>query len=114
MVVNLQFFGGRGGSSGIAGTRTAQQSTKINNITRAGKKYGYKNLKFTMDKDGVVNYSFETTRIVNKVHNSKMQDPSKNDIYERTEYNSGKIFKDGLIKKNKAEKNERLIKKGKR
>ena len=114
MVMNLQYFGGRGATSGIAGTKTAQQSTKMNNITRTGKKYGYKNLKFTMDKDGVINYSFETTRIVTKVHGGKMIDPRKDDVYERTEYNSGKIFKDGLIKRNKSTKSERLVKKGRR
>lgn len=113
MQIDLQLFGGRGASSGITVTRTVQQSAKINNITKAAKEYGYKNLKFTMDKDGIINYSFETTRIVYKVHNSKMQDPSKDDVYERTEYNSGKILRDGLIKRNKTEKNERLIKKGK-
>lgn len=44
----------------------------------------------------------------------KMQDPTKNDVILRTTVESGKIMKDGLIKKNKSIKTEKIIKKGKR
>lgn len=78
------------------------------------KKYGYEEVKIKMDKDGAVNYEFSTRRRVYEVHGGKMQSPDKNDIYERTEKQSGKIMPDGLRKKNKTKVTDRLIKRGKR
>lgn len=43
-----------------------------------------------------------------------MHSPEKNDIYERTEYYSGKIMRDGLRKKNKTVYTDVLVKRGKR
>lgn len=112
-------MGGRGGSGGLSSSiskATSEQKTKMNRLIKRNEKpnYGYSKPTFHMNKDGSVSYDYTVTRIVNEVHNSKMQSEDKNDVYERTEYYSGKIMKDGLIKKNKKTYKDVLIKRGKR
>lgn len=67
-----------------------------------------------MDKSGNVHYEYIERKRVTQVHTGKMQSPDKNDIYERVKKNSGVIMPDGLIKKNKSEYTDTLIKKGRR
>lgn len=91
---------------------TSAQKTKADNIKKQAQKRGYTNIKFRYNENGEVEYSYTEKKNVQEVHGGKMQDPAKNDHYERTVVHSGKIGKDGLIKRNKDEKNDVLIQKG--
>lgn len=107
-------MGGRGGSSGMS-TVSYEQKRKMNNLVKRNAEYkGHSTPKFTTNKDGSVSYQYKTERTYEYVHGGKMQDPAKNDVILRTTVESGKIMKDGLIKKNKSIKTEKIIKKGKR
>lgn len=91
---------------------TSAQKAKADNIKKQAQKRGYTNIKFSYNENGEVEYSYTEKKNVQEVHGGKMQDPAKNDHYERTVVHSGKIGKDGLIKRNKDEKNDVLIQKG--
>lgn len=91
---------------------TSAQKAKADNIKKQAQKRGYTNIKFRYNENGEVEYSYTEKKNVQEVHGGKMQDPAKNDHYERTVVHSGKIGKDGLIKRNKDEKNDVLIQKG--
>lgn len=106
-------MGGRGSTSNIS-RYTPKQKVLVDRLKRMAKEYRYEDVKITMGKDGAVNYEFSTRKRVYGIHGGKMQSPDKNDIYERTEKQSGKIMPDGLRKKNKTEVTDKLIKKGKR
>ena len=106
-------MGGRRSASNIT-HYTAKQKARVDGLKRMAEKYGYKDVKIKMGKDGAVNYEYTEKKRVTKVHVGKMIDPAKNDIYERTTKQSGKIMPDGLRKKNKAEVTDKLIKSGKR
>lgn len=106
-------MGGRGGSSGFL-SPTSEQQRRMNRLREIGPKYNYQNIRFSSNKDGSIDYSYQIQRKVEYVHGGKMQDPRKNDIYERTEYYSGKFMRDGLIKRNKTTKEDRLIRRGRR
>lgn len=116
-------MGGRGSAGSVSNSMskaTSDQKTKMNRMQKRNKKYNipdkyeYSKPTFHMNKDGSVSYDYTIKRIVFEVHNSKMQSEDKNDVYERTEYYSGKIMKDGLIKKDKKKYKDVLIRKGKR
>lgn len=107
-------MGGRGSVSNIA-HYTSKQKVLVDRLKKMAKEYGYEDVKFTMGKDGAVNYEYTEKRRVTEVHVGKMIDPSKDKIYERTTKQSGKIMPDGLRKKNKAEVTDKFIKRrGKR
>lgn len=106
-------MGGRGGSSGFL-SATSEQAKKMNRLREMGARDGYKNIQFSRNGDGSIGFSYERQRIVNYVHGGKMMSPDKNDVYERTEYYTGKIFPDGLIKRNKTTKKDKLIRRGRR
>ena len=113
-------MGGRGGASsaaakgGIAGA-TSEQKHRIERFKNiiSSKNY-YSDPKFSMNKDGDISFSYIETQIIQHVHNSKMQDPSKNDIYERRINHTGIIRKNGKVSRNKSIKEDILIKKGKK
>ena len=72
---------------------TSAQKTKADNIKKQAQKRGYTNIKFRYNENGEVEYSYTEKKNVQEVH-------------------GGKIGKDGLIKRNKDEKNDVLIQKG--
>lgn len=86
---------------------------KMNRLREIAPKNGYQNIKFSQNKDGTIDYTYERERDVVHVHGGKMQSPEKNDLYKRTEYYSGKIMKDGLIKRNLMTHEDVLVRKGK-
>lgn len=102
-------MGGRGSASNIT-HYTAKQKARVDGLKRMAEKYGYKDVKIKMGKDGAVNYEYTEKKIVTKAHVGKMIDPAKDRIYERSTKQSGKIMPDGLKKKNKAEVTDRFIK----
>ena len=105
--------GGKRTKSASNQNYTPQQQQKINNMTKSlAKRSGATQPTFTIQQDGVVRYEYTMTRTVNVVHNSKMQSADKNDVYKRTEICTGTIGKDGLIKKDKTQVNDILVKKG--
>lgn len=91
---------------------TSAQKAKADNIKRQAEKRGYTDIKFKRNKDGEVEYSYTEKKNVQFVHGGKMISPDKNDLYERTIIHSGKIGKDGLIKRNKDEKTDVLLQRG--
>ena len=108
-------MGGRGGASRISGSATSEQKHRMNHfneVISSNKRFG--DPKFTMNKDGNISFSYIETIIIQHVHNSKMQDPAKNDIYERRITHSGIIRQNGKVSRNKPVKEDTLIKKGKR
>lgn len=105
-------MGGRGGNSGFLRPSNDQQK-KMNRLREIAPKNGYQNIKFSQNKDGTIDYTYERERDVVHVHGGKMQSPEKNDLYKRTEYYSGKIMKDGLIKRNLMTHEDVLVRKGK-
>ncbi len=101
-------FDNRGG-----GKATPQQEKMMNNMkNRNANNSAFSEPTFKTNKDGTVSFEFTKKRIINYVHNSKMQSEDKNDVYERTEYHSGRIMKDGLLNQNKTTYEDVLIKKG--
>lgn len=106
-------MGGRGSVSNIA-RYTPKQKAMIDRLKKMADKYGYEDVKVKTDKSGAVNYQYTERKRVTKVYGGKMQSADKNDIYERTTKQSGKIMPDGLRKKNKPEIFDKIIKKGKR
>lgn len=109
-------MGGRGSKSGgLGGNISEEQKRKMDRLVKRNEEYdNFSKPTFRRDKDGNIEYEYTDTKIVNKVHGGKMQSPDKNDIYKRVTIESGRIMKDGLVKKNKSVKTETLIKKGKR
>lgn len=91
---------------------TSAQKAKADNIKRQAEKRGYTDIKFKRNQDGEVEYSYTEKTNVQFVHGGKMISPDKNDLYERTIIHSGKIGKDGLIKRNKDEKTDVLLQRG--
>lgn len=106
-------MGGRGGSSGFS-YPTSEQQRRMNRLREIGQRDNYRNIQFERNRDGSIDFSYERQRRVEYVHGGKMQDPNKNDTYERTEYHTGKIMPDGLIKRNKTTKEDKLIRRGRR
>lgn len=111
-------MGGRGGSSGMSNV-SSEQRRLMNNLVKRNTREdyiseGFSKPKFTKNKDGSITYEYQVKHSTIKVHGGKMQSPEKNDIYERTEYYSGKIMQDGLRKKNKTVYTDVLVKRGKR
>ena len=108
-------MGGRG--SNFLQT-SPEQKRLMNNLIRRNLKnspgYNYSAPEFAKNKDGSVSYKYTVKNIVYKAHGGKMISPDKNDIYQRTTFESGLIMRDGLIKRNKSTKEETLIKRGKR
>lgn len=108
-------MGGRGASSGVISLHNATTEQKRimrnirNSLTKRPESGG---LKFTMDKNGVVRYTYTERRIYHKVHASKMASPEKDDIVERTTHHKGYVFKDGLRKEDRPESSEALIRRG--
>ena len=106
-------MGGRGAGSGLNKASSEQQRRMRSLESRnALNPSMYTAPTFKMNKDGSVSYEYVTTTVYQHVHGGKMQSQSKNDPYERTTTESGVIMQDGLVKKNKPVKVERLIKKG--
>lgn len=108
-------MGGRGASSGVIRLQnaTTEQKRIMENIKNAlTKRPESGNLKFTIDKSGVVLYAYTERRIYHKVHASKMASPEKEDIVERTTHHKGYVFKDGLRKEDRPESSENLIRRG--
>lgn len=108
-------MGGRGGASGVFRGATSEQKHRMNHfneVISSNKRFG--DQKYTMNKDGNISFSYIETIIIQHVHNSKMQDPAKNDIYERRITHSGIIRQNGKVSRNKPVKEDTLIKKGKR
>ena len=106
---------GRGVGSGVIRLQkaTTEQKRIMENIKNAlTKRPESGNLKFTIDKSGVVLYTYTERRIYHKVHASKMASPEKDDIVERTTHHKGYVFKDGLIKEDRPETSETLIRRG--
>lgn len=107
-------MGGRGGSSGLH-SATPEQKKKMANIERTIAKNKFaSDLKFSKNKDGSIGFEYKEERIIHKEKGGKMQSPDKADIYLRTTIKSGRILKDGLIKHNKDEKEEKLVRRGRR
>lgn len=106
-------MGGRGGASGFL-SPTSEQQIKMNRLRNIGQRDNYQNIQFERNRDGSIDFSYERQRIVRYVHGGKMLSPDKDDIYERTEYYTGKIMPDGLIKRNKTTKEDKLIRRGRR
>ena len=113
-------MGGRGSSGGSGGgvgmsRATINQNAKILNIKRVlAKNKEISNLKFSMENDGVVRFSYTETKIRSRVHGGKMQSEQKNDTVKTVSVYEGTIGKDGLIKRNRAGKKERVLKQGKK
>lgn len=107
-------MGGRGGSGGFA-SASDEQKRKISNITRvlSERRFVVGKPSFEIRKDGVVEYKYIEKQNFQKVHGG-MQSPDKNDVVERTTVFSGVILRDGLIKRNKNQKEEKLIKRGRK
>lgn len=104
-----------GGSTPSLSQATSEQNRIMNNMKKALSKRSIATApQFEMQADGDVAYKYSMVRKVEHVHDSKMQSPEKNDIYERTETYTGIIRPDGLRLKNKTTTNDILIKKGKR
>lgn len=103
-------------SSGGIARATPEQKRLMNNLEKRNERnkdrIGYSKPIFKMNKDGSVSYEYTVKRITVRVHGGKMITSEKDDVYERTEYHSGKIMPDGLNKKNKTTKEEVLIRKG--
>lgn len=106
-------MGGRGGSSGLL-SPTSEQQRRMNRLREIGQRDNYQSIQFERNRDGSIDFSYQRQRMVEYVHDGKMQDPNKNDVYERTEYYTGKIMPDGLIKRNKTTKEDKLIRRGRR
>lgn len=110
-------MGGRGSSSGMSGGSSPQQRQLMSNLVNRNAREaarGFSKPKFTKNKDGSITFEYQIKHLTAKVHGGKMQSPEKNDIYEKTEHYSGKIMRDGLLKKNKTVYTEVLVKRGKR
>lgn len=105
-------MGGRG-ASGSSRQTSEQQKRKMNNITRSlAKDKTASNLAFVKNKDGSIGYSYQTTRIYSREKGGKMISSEKADTVERITKYSGRIMKDGLIIKNKEEKQETIKNRG--
>ena len=107
-------MGGRGGSSGLSKASSEQKRLMNNLVKRNSKEKWYSVPEFTMNKDGSVSYQYKTERTYTYAHGGKMIGPEKDDIFLRTTFESGKIMKDGLRKKNKSVVEDKIIKRGKR
>lgn len=106
-------MGSRGGASGFLSS-TREQQRRMNRLREIGQSDNYQNIRFERNRDGSIDFSYQRQRRIGYVHGGKMQDPSKDDIYERTEYYTGKIMPDGLIKRNKTTREDKLIRRGRR
>jgi len=106
-------MGGRGSASGLL-SGTAQQEQKMSNIKRAlaNNRFVTSPVVFSKNKDGSIGFSYTETQRYAREKGGKMISPEKADVIERTTVVTGSIYKDGLILKNKPQKTERLIKKG--
>lgn len=90
---------------------TSAQKAKVDNLKRLSKKRGYTDVKFHRNEAGEVEYTYTEKKTVQQVHGG-FQAEEKNDVYERTIVHSGRIGKDGLITRNKDEKTDVLVRKG--
>nr|DAG84501.1 MAG TPA: hypothetical protein [Caudoviricetes sp.] len=109
--------GSSGGSGGVGGMSraTIDQNTKILNIKRVfAKNKEISNLKFSMENDGVVRFSYTETKIRSRVHSGKMQSEQKNDTVKIVSVYEGTIGKDGLIRRKRAGTKEQILKRGKK
>lgn len=90
---------------------TSAQKAKADNLKRLSEKRGYTDVKFHRNEAGEVEYTYTEKKTVQEVHGG-FQAEEKNDVYERTIVHSGRIGKDGLITRNKDEKNDNLLQRG--
>lgn len=90
---------------------TSAQKAKADNLKRVSEKRGYTDVKFHRNEAGEVEYTYTEKKTVQEVHGG-FQAEEKNDVYERTIVHSGRIGKDGLITRNKDEKTDVLVRKG--
>ena len=60
-------MGGRGSASNIT-HYTAKQKARVDGLKRMAEKYGYKDVKIKMGKDGAVNYEYTEKTRVTEVH----------------------------------------------
>lgn len=106
-------MGGRGGAGGGLGRATSEQRRIMGNMSAAISEDAHKTApKFKLRSDGIVEYTYTETRNYAHVHGGKMQSEEKNDIVERKTVFTGTIGKDGLLRKGKSSKEERIIKRG--
>lgn len=106
-------MGGRGGAGGGLGRATSEQRRIMGNMSAAISEDVHKTApKFKLRSDGIVEYTYTETRNYAHVHGGKMQSEEKNDIVERKTVFTGTIGKDGLLRKRKSSKEERIIKRG--
>lgn len=96
----------------------AAQQAKIEHIKKIAERDGYFNLTFKNAENNSVKITYDEKKIITHVHNSKMTDPSKNDIYERTTRHFGTIYDNGIYKPDRFNStktiSETLVKKGQR
>lgn len=105
-------MGGRG-SAGGALDATPEQRRIMRNMRAAISKNEHQTAPiFKRRSDGAIEYSYTETRNYSIVHGGKMQAEEKNDIVERKTTFTGTIGKDGLWRRNKSAKEEKLIKRG--
>ena len=106
-------MGGRGGAGGGTLGATSEQRRIMGNMRAAiSKNVNQTAPIFKRRSDGVIEYSYTETRNYSIVHGGKMQSEDKNDIVERKTTFTGTIGKDGLFRKGKSTKEEKLIKRG--
>ena len=106
-------MGGRGGAGGGTLGATSEQRKIMSNMRKSISKNAYRTAPiFKRRADGVVEYSYTETRNYSIVHGGKMQSIEKNDIVERKTTFTGTIGKDGLLRKGKSTKEEKVIKRG--
>ncbi len=102
-------MGGRGGA-GLS--ITSAQAQKMKNLKNLVTESGYTGLNFSKDENGAIAFSYTREKLYAREHGGKMISPDKADTIRRTEQLSGTIAKDGLIRRNKTQKTEIVIKYG--